>query len=281
MTLPPEFADALARVTLGRLASTVLFYETIGSTNDVAVALATGSRPGEADADAQRTVEGLVVFADEQTAGRGRRGHAWFSPPGSGLYVSVVLAPGAARIDPGRATMLLTLMAGVAVAEGIEAATGLRADLKWPNDLLAGGRKLGGILSESVRLGTPDGPGRMDTVVVGYGINIRPTAYPPELHERVTSIEAERKRVVDRACVLAQTLAALSSRYDDLLDGRFDAILDAWRRLAPASVGARVTWQTPAGPQSGVTAGVDEDGALLVRVGARVERMVGGELWWS
>jgi biotin-(acetyl-CoA carboxylase) ligase len=121
----------------------------------------------------------------------------------------------------------------------------------------------------------------MDTVVVGYGINIRPTAYPPELHERVTSIEAERKRVVDRAWVLAQTLAALSSRYDDLLDGRFDAILDAWRRLAPASVGARVTWQTPAGPQSGVTAGVDEDGALLVRVGARVERMVGGELSWS
>jgi biotin-(acetyl-CoA carboxylase) ligase len=80
--------------------------------------------------------------------------------------------------------------------------------------------------------------------------------------------------------VLAQTLAALSIRYDDLLDGRFDAILDAWRSRAPASVGARVTWRTPAGPQLGLTAGVDEAGALLVRVGDRIERIVGGELLW-
>ncbi len=220
------------------------------------------------------------MLADEQTAGRGRRGHAWFSPSGTGLYVSVVLTPSAARIDPGRATMLLTLMAGVAVAEGIEAATGLRADLKWPNDLLVGGRKLAGILSEGVRSRATAGPIRMDAVVVGYGINIKPAAYPPELCERVTSIEAARGRVADRAWVLAQTLAALSTRYDDLLDGRFDAILDAWRRRAPASVGARVTWQTPAGPQLGLTAGVDEGGALLVRVGDRIERIVGGELLW-
>ena len=277
MTLPPEFADALARVRVGRLASTVLFYPTIGSTNDVAVSLATRGRPGS---DSRQTAEGLVVLADEQTAGRGRRGHSWFSPPGSGLYVSVVLAPGAARIDPGRAAMLMTLMAGVAVAEGVEAATGLRADLKWPNDLLVSGRKLAGILSEGVRSDAAAGPIRMDAVVVGYGINISPAAYPPELHERVTSIEAERGRVADRASVLAQTLAALSTRYDDLLDGRFDAILDAWRRRAPASVGARVTWQTPAGPQAGVTAGIDQDGALLVRVGDRIERIIGGELLW-
>jgi BirA family biotin operon repressor/biotin-[acetyl-CoA-carboxylase] ligase len=277
MSLPPEFADALARVRVGRLASTVLFYPTIGSTNDVAVSLASRVQP---DAGSPLATEGLVVLADQQTAGRGRRGHAWFSPPGTGLYVSVVLAPGAARIDPSRATMLLTLMAGVAVAEGIEAATGLRADLKWPNDLLVGGRKLAGILSEGVRSRSTAGPIRMDAVVVGYGINIKPAAYPPELCERVTSIESERGPVADRAWVLAQTLAALSTRYDDLLDGRFDAILDAWRRRAPASVGARVTWQTPAGPRLGLTAGVDERGALLVRVGDRIERIVGGELLW-
>jgi BirA family biotin operon repressor/biotin-[acetyl-CoA-carboxylase] ligase len=277
MSLPPEFADALARVNVGRLASMVLFYPTIGSTNDVAVSLAAAGQP---DAGSRPAAEGLVVLADEQTAGRGRRGHAWFSPRGSGLYVSVVLAPGAARIDPARATMLLTLMAGVAVAEGIEAATGLRADLKWPNDLLVGGRKLAGILSEGVRSHATAGPARMDAVVVGYGINIKPSAYPPELCERVTSIEAERGGAADRAWVLAQTLAALSIRYDDLLDGRFDAILDAWRSRAPASVGARVTWRTPAGPQLGLTAGVDEAGALLVRVGDRIERIVGGELLW-
>jgi BirA family transcriptional regulator, biotin operon repressor / biotin---[acetyl-CoA-carboxylase] ligase len=278
MSLPPGFAGALAGVRLGRLGSSILFYPSIGSTNDVAVSIATRGWP---DAVSPQSVEGLVVCADEQTAGRGRRGHAWFSPPGSGLYVSVVLAPGAARVDPERATMLLTLMAGVAVAEGIEAAAGLRADLKWPNDLLVGGRKLCGILAEGVRIPATADPTRINTVVVGFGINIRAAAYPPELSGRVTSIEAERGPVVDRARVLAQTLAALSTRYDDLLEGRFDAILDVWRNRAPASVGARVTWQTPAGPQSGVTAGVDECGALQVRIGSRIERIVGGELLWS
>ena len=85
----------------------------------------------------------------QQTAGRGRRGHTWFSPPGSGLYVSVVLMPARARVDPMRATTLLTLAAGVALAEAVEAATGLRVDIKWPNDLLVGRRKLAGILAEA------------------------------------------------------------------------------------------------------------------------------------
>ena len=81
--------------------------------------------------------------------------------------------------------------------------------------------------------------------------------------------------------VAAETLAALAARYDDLLAGRFDAILDAWRRRAPAHRGARVVWDTPAGPQSGITEGIDDRGALLVRVAAdRVERIVAGEVRW-
>jgi BirA family biotin operon repressor/biotin-[acetyl-CoA-carboxylase] ligase len=263
--LPAEFAEALARVRLGRLASRVVFYPTIGSTNDVA---------------AQHAAEGFVVFADEQTAGRGRRGHVWFSPPGSGLYVSVVVTPGAARVDPARATALLTLMAGVALVEGIKAATGLRADLKWPNDLLVGRRKLAGILAEAIAIGA-SGDARVSTVVAGFGINIGPAAYPPDLSARATSIESELGRTVDRAAVLAESLAALASRYDDLLDGRFDAILDAWRGYAPDSTGRRVTWRTADGAQSGVTAGIDDGGALLVRIGNRVERIVGGEIEWA
>jgi BirA family transcriptional regulator, biotin operon repressor / biotin---[acetyl-CoA-carboxylase] ligase len=266
--LPLDVAEALGRVRLGRLASRVLFYPTIGSTNDVAGVLA--ARGGDA--------EGAVVFADEQTAGRGRRGHVWFSPPGSGLYVSVILRPGSARIDPDRAILLTTLMAGVALVEGIEAATGLRADLKWPNDLLVGGRKLSGILSEGIGASTSS---RLHAVIVGYGINIVPAAYPPELAARATSLESELGRAVDRAPVLAGTLAALAARYDDLLAGRFDAILDAWRRRAPTSAGTRVTWTAASGSQSGVTAGIDDRGALLVRVGERVERIVGGEIAWN
>ena len=219
-----------------------------------------------------RAVEGLVVVADEQTAGRGRRGHTWFSPPGSGLYVSVVLSPATSPVDPARATTLLTLAAGVAIAEGIEEACGLRVDLKWPNDLLVSRRKLGGILAES--------SGGTHSVVVGYGLNVLSTAFPQELRDRATSLETELGHVVDRHHLLAETLAVLSRRYDDLLAGRFDVILDAWRSRAPGATGARITWTANQSVSSGVTAGIDDLGALLVRVDDRVERIVSGEVVW-
>jgi BirA family biotin operon repressor/biotin-[acetyl-CoA-carboxylase] ligase len=252
--LPAELAGLLAqsRARLGPFGS-VHFFSEVASTNDLAVPLP----------------EAAVVLADRQTAGRGRRGHGWFSPPGSGLYASVVLAPGRSS-DPKRATVLLTLAAGVALAEGIDAASGLRVDLKWPNDLYVSRRKLAGILAEASG----------DRVVLGFGINTSVASYPPELHERVTSIESELGRSVDRYPVFVETLAALSRRYDDLLLGRFDAILDAWRRRAPAAVGARVARTVDGNLVTGVTAGVDDQGALLVRVGDRVERIVSGELEW-
>jgi len=262
--IPEALAEALARARprLGRLASTLLYFPSTGSTNDIALAC-------NAKASAERP-EGLVVVADEQTAGRGRRGHTWFSPPGSGLYVSVVVAPATARVDPPRATTLLTLAAGVALAEGIDAATGLSVSLKWPNDLFVSRRKLGGILAEAADR----------IVVIGYGLNVAPAAFPPELRDRATSLESELGRHVDRHHVLVETLAALSRRYEDLLAGRFDAILDAWRRRAPGASGARVTWTTMGATRSGVTAGIDDRGALLVQVGDRVERIVSGEVEW-
>lgn len=265
-TLPPDLSRAveLARPRLGRLGSSVLFFQSTCSTNDVALTLA-----------AAGDHEGAVIVADEQTAGRGRRGHVWFSPVESGLYVSVIVSPARARTTPGRALSLLTLATGVALAEGIEALTGLRATLKWPNDVLIGRRKLAGILAEASGA-RPLG----EAVVVGYGINVRSTAYPPDLGDRATSLEAELGRHVDRDQTFIETLAALGRRYQDLLDGRFGAILDAWRDRAPSAIGARVAWQTAAGEQSGVTAGIDGDGALLVQVGGRTERLIAGELTW-
>ena len=267
---PEELVAAIdhARPRLGRLASMLLCFDTIGSTNDEAAAYV------DTQSERPQRGEGLVVVADKQTSGRGRRGHTWFSPAGSGLYVSVVLAPSGGRIDPARATTLLTLAVGVALAEGIEQATRLRVDLKWPNDLQVARRKLAGILAEAS--GPPS-----DTVVVGYGINVLATAFPPELRDRATSLESELGRAIDRHHLLAETLVALSRRYEDLLAGRFDAILDAWRCLAPGASGARVTWTTNAGTASGVTAGIDSLGALLVRVGDRVERIVSGEVVWE
>jgi BirA family biotin operon repressor/biotin-[acetyl-CoA-carboxylase] ligase len=264
--LPEDYAVALSAsaARLGRLATSVAYFPVVASTNDVAAALA--NRGG---------CEGAVVIADEQTAGRGRRGREWYSPPGSGLYVSVVLAPGRSANDPdGRGSRLITLAVGVALVEGVQTATGLVLDLKWPNDLYAGARKLGGILAEGA------GGGAGDSIVVGYGINVGLTSYPPALGDRATSLESELGRPVDRALVLIESLAALARRYDDLLRGRFDAILDAWRGRAPAGKGARVSWMSASGPMSGVTAGIDDEGALLVRVGDQMQRIIAGEVTW-
>jgi BirA family biotin operon repressor/biotin-[acetyl-CoA-carboxylase] ligase len=264
--LPPDLAHdvAFARPRLGCFGSRILYLPSTGSTNDVALNLA-----GSGDD------EGVVVVADEQTAGRGRRGHDWFSPAGSGLYVSVVVAPARSRVDPMRAVSLLTLATGVALTEGLEAGSGLRATLKWPNDVFIGRRKLAGILAEASG-SRPVG----EVVVIGYGINVRSTAYPREIADRTTSLEAELGRHVDRNQIFVETLVALGRRYQELLDGRFDAILDAWRDRAPGAVGAPVELKTMAGPRRGVTAGVDDDGALRVQVGGRMERVIAGEVRW-
>ncbi|MQA28950.1 MAG: biotin--[acetyl-CoA-carboxylase] ligase [Luteitalea sp.] len=268
--LPTELAEALerARPRLGRLGHRLLFFSSVGSTNDVAAGLA-------ATGDA----EGAVVVADAQTAGRGRRGHTWFSPPGAGVYVSLVLAPAHARHSASRAVSLVTLMAGVALVEAVQQVTGLAADIKWPNDLLVGRRKLAGILAEGVA--RPAAGGYMSFVVLGYGLNVSPAAYPQEIDERVTCLETELGRRVDRPMLVAETIAVMAERYADLLACRFDAILDAWRDRSPGSRGARVSWESPSGIKSGVTDGIDDTGALLVRSGSRVERIVSGEIRWG
>lgn len=260
-TLPDDLAAALtrARAGLGPFGADLHFYSSVGSTNDIAERLA---RAG--------ACEGTTIVADEQTAGRGRRGRAWFSPPGAGLYVSVVLRPGTMP-----STVRCTLMAGVALAEALRATTSLPISIKWPNDLMIGSRKVGGILTEgSAR------DGSAQHVIVGFGLNLRMAAYPLDLAARATSIEAELRRPVDRSAVLASALSALAAGVADLRASRFDAILNRWRSLAPGSVGAAVEWHGPRGLCRGTTAGVDEDGALLVRVESGIERIIAGEVRW-
>ena len=208
-----------------------------------------------------RRRDGTVVIADAQTAGRGRRGRTWFSPPGSGLYVSVVLAPARAASEPDRATMLLTLAAGVALAEGVERATGLSPDIKWPNDLLVGGRKLAGILAEGCRATAPSSCSATASTSVRWRIR-------RSSRDRATSLETELGRSIDRAArgrrdarrargAVRRSASAAGSMLFSTPGG-------AGRRR---SRGARVVWDTPAGPQSGITDGIDDPGALLVRVG--------------
>lgn len=211
-----------------------------------------------------------MVIADTQTAGRGRHGRSWCSPPGAGLYVSLVMRP------LRRAVPLLTVGAGVAVAEGIRAATGLAPTLKWPNDVYVGPRKLAGILAEAGAA-----PGGAKHVVVGFGINLLPAAYPREIAERATSLEVELGRSVDRGTVLAECLAALSARYDDLQRGRPTTVLDAWRAFARPMLGRPVEWDGREGTRRGVAEDVDESGALVIRTESGPERVISGEVRWS
>ena len=233
----------------------VRWHSTVPSTMDVAASLVQ-----------QGARHGVVVAAEAQTAGRGRRGSSWASPPGAGLYFSFVARPGPSASG----LSLITLAAGVGVRDGILSATGLAPDLKWPNDLIVGKRKLAGILAEGVAIGTP-----AQAVIVGVGLNLQPAAYPPDVSVRATSIEGELGRPVERAEVFAHILISLWDRLAQVSESPGD-ILQAWRRGSPNAPGPRVEWDG----RHGVTAGIDDTGALLVATADRTERIIAGELRW-
>ena len=262
--LPDDVASELRRTSAerGRFGEPAYYFAEIGSTNDEAARLA-----------ALGAEQGTTVVASAQTAGRGRFGRTWFSPPGAGLYVSVVCR------DP-RAAPLLTLAGGVAVADGINAATGLPVEIKWPNDIVVDAgrgrrRKLAGILAE----GSTSAEG-LQFIVLGFGLNLRAVAYPRDIADRATSLESELGRPVEAGPVLAQTLAALNRRVSELAAGRTAPLLERWRALAPSAQGALVEWDTLSGPRCGRTAGIDDDGALRVIVDGAVERIISGTLRW-
>ncbi len=197
----------------GRFADVRWFAE-LDSTNRLAADLVRAGAP-----------DGVVVGADHQTAGRGRRGRTWDSRPGASLLVSVILRP---------APALVTLAAGVAAAEACEAVAGVAVGLKWPNDLLLDGAKLGGILSELVG----------DAAVVGLGLNL---AWAPA---GAAMLGAE----VDRDVLLHAYLAGL---------GTPGAVLDRYRRRC-TTLGRRVRVELPGGAVEGLATDVDDDGRLLV-----------------
>jgi BirA family transcriptional regulator, biotin operon repressor / biotin---[acetyl-CoA-carboxylase] ligase len=236
------------------------FFPTIHSTNALAMQ--------EADAGAPH---GLVCFADEQTAGRGRGAHTWQSPPGSGLYVSVLLRPKIAPAD----VLWLSLAAGVAVREAIRQVTALEADLRWPNDLLFGPKKFCGILTELNAEVT-----RVRHVVVGIGINVHQEHFPEELESQATSLHLETGKHWPRQEILVALLHALHQE---------TLALEAPGRLAPATQSILVrleqssTWirgkhvyVDEAGGYSGVTAGLDPRGFLLVETADGLHTVLSG-----
>ena len=263
--IPAEFVTALLATAprRGPFGAPLQYFQEVGSTNDEAGRLADSGAP-----------EGTTVVAAAQHAGRGRFGRSWFSPPGAGLYASVVIRNAAAA-------PFLTLAGGVAIAESLRALTSLPAEIKWPNDIvieagLGRRRKLAGILAE----GTSGSDG-LQHVVLGFGINILRAAYPPDICNAATSLEAELDRPVATGPIFAECLAAIAERIRDLATGQVEGVLRRWAELSPSSRGTRVEWDTPAGRRAGLTAGIDVDGALLVRRGAQVDRIVSGAVLWG
>jgi len=223
------------------------FARVTGSTNSDALAAARDGAP-----------HGSVFFADEQTAGRGRGDHGWVSVAGEGLYVSVLLRPEI----PALRLPLLPLAAGLAAAEAIRAVSNLSVDLRWPNDLLLGPRKAGGILVEA----TNNSKGLPHAVaVVGIGINVHQRVFPSGLATPATSLDLESGITISRQSLLVALLKSLEREASALAEEPAANSISA--RVEQASTWIRGRRVQAHGPQSctGVTAGLDENGFLLVQ----------------
>jgi BirA family biotin operon repressor/biotin-[acetyl-CoA-carboxylase] ligase len=210
---------------------------------------------------------GFVVAASRQTRGRGRLGRDWESPAGLGLYVSILLRPGSPALEAGQ----ITILSSVAAAEAIEMLTGYRPQIRWPNDLLADGRKLGGLLIETEREGAALAFG-----VLGIGLNVRqgPDDFSPTVRSLATSLRLVTGRLYRRADLLVALLQAL--------ERRFEAPFDDTRRVWEASsltLGQRIILTTIRGRKYGQALGLDESGALLLRgESGEIETVTAGDM---
>lgn len=246
----PAVETAIAET---EFAGRILHFPLVGSTNVLALEAAqAGARSG-------------VWVADEQTAGRGRGGHGWHSVAGDGLYVSALTSPPI----PLKMANWLPLATGLAAQSAIEDATGLHADIRWPNDLLLNGRKCGGILVETASVAVKSNEQEMlRYAVIGVGINLNHSDFPAELESLATSLRKEGGKVVSRESVLAALLRSLDEEIRKLIQ-EYRGTLSGHgllERFAAASTwvkGKRVRVEEGGG-YTGVTAGLDARGFLQV-----------------
>lgn len=253
---PLELSPLLSTHDLGR---TLHYSEELPSTNALAYRLAE-----------EGAFHGEVVLCEGQTAGKGRRGRVWSSPPGLNLYLSAVLRP---ELPPQRAAEL-TLVAAVALAETLNEA-GAEAAIKWPNDVQIGGRKVAGILTELAAEAD-----RVRFVVVGMGVNLnaRREDFPPEVAELATSLMLARGQRVPRALFAAALLTHLEQWVDLHAEEGFAPVREAWKRLS-STLGQEVLVRTERSELRGVAEDIDAAGALMVRTPeGRLERVLAGDV---
>jgi BirA family biotin operon repressor/biotin-[acetyl-CoA-carboxylase] ligase len=238
------------------------FFKT-DSTNRVAMELGYADEP-----------EGAVVLAEEQTAGRGRAGRSWHSERGAGLYVTLLLRP---KLSPVQAP-LLTMLAGLSAHTAVLAQTGLSAELKWPNDLLLNGKKLGGILTEMYAE-----PNAVRFVIVGIGINVAQEKFPGELATTATSLRKETGRLHSRLEVLVKLLSQFETDYNRFLREGAPYVVQRFELVSNFANGKRVKVDTGRETFLGTTDGLSAEGLLIVKKadGGRVTVIAGdvGEVW--
>ena len=256
LLLPEEIRAGLSTKLLGK--QIVHFYDT-SSTNNEAKRLA-----------ADEAAEGTIVVSEAQTLGRGRLNRGWFSPPGGGVWVSVILRPP----FPPQEAPKCTLMAAVATVEAIREASGLTCGIKWPNDILWQGRKLVGILTEM--------SAEMDAinfVVLGIGINVslQENDFPEELRNIGASISMGAGREVSRVEVLQKLLERLEYWYEVVKKEGFEPVLKAWRRES-ITLGQPVRVLAGEETYDGVAEELAEDGSLLVRTENDLRRVLAGDV---
>lgn len=259
--LPDILLPSLIRPELGdnEIGRKIVHYFRIGSTNDVALRLASRGAP-----------HGTLVLAEEQTAGRGRFGRKWYSEKSSGIYSSIILRPPLAPA----AAPILALMAGVATHRALSTTTGMTGDLRWPNDLLINGKKASGVLTEmNAELD------RVHAVVLGIGVNVNHSAMPAELKNTATSLRIEGGKIYSRPQILIALLKELERHYRTLLTEGNAAIVERWMAVSSYARGKRIRVVTPSGESLATTMGLETNGALRVRYDdAREDCLVAGEI---
>jgi BirA family transcriptional regulator, biotin operon repressor / biotin---[acetyl-CoA-carboxylase] ligase len=235
--------------------SELYYYDEIDSTNRVAEKLSQ-----------QSFREGTVVVADSQTAGRGRSSNQWFSPAGENLYCTLLIKPDASCLHR------IPFMVGLAIAKTL-AEIDLRIDLKWPNDLLVGNRKIGGILVQSAMES-----GVLKYAVAGFGINVNTTSFPPSLKETATSIAIERRRPANREAILVYVLMNFEKLYSEMREVSWEDFCKELETKSSFIRDCEVRIQNHEGVTEGTTAGLDSYGGLIVNTADGVRVFYSGEV---
>ncbi len=247
-------SDGIRAGVTGIIGKRIVYFDTVSSTNTVALGFDAGVE------------DGTVVISDRQEKGRGRHGRSWVSPGGVNIYMSVLLRP---RMDARQLT-LLTLLASVACTHALRQATGLAVSVKWPNDLMAGGRKLGGILTEIKTAGR-----EAILAVIGIGINVamEERDFPEDIRTTATSLFRETGRRFSRELLITGILNEMDRWYGAFRSGGSSSILSEWQTLS-STLGTKVRVTTGQETFTGIAEAVDETGLLIVKLPSGERRTI-------